>query len=311
MATPSRIATNQDLAVKTDAIRTSSWRPVAWAVACGLDRGPRVGFMGRRLKVVVRPRISMTRCGDHDTECCSRSSLRGVPAQPLSTRQTGPMHVGELWAYRARPTDPLVRVVVMRIGVRELARVLVRFVDDAFEGRQEWVPPARLKGLWTDVADLEAAEQHWEHIWERGIGLGDPRWEAAHEIMRLLVNEDLAELGYREGGATRIHQVDQLARALTVRADLFTGTPDAFFEDGDLVVPWEVTELIVTTAARKDPDPVMAYIELEEAQAFHDSIPGGRVSGRRGAETYVEGDDCSKIDLLRTWCSSEARASTR
>jgi hypothetical protein len=200
----------------------------------------------------------------------------------------------------------LVQVVVMRIGDRKLARVLVKFVDDAFEGRQEWVPPARLKALWTDASDFEAAEQRWEHIWERGIGLGDPRWEAADKIMRPLVNKDLAELRYREGGATRIHQVDELARALNLPADMFTSNPDAFSEDRDLVVPWEVTELIVTTAARQDPDPVMAYVQLEEAKAFHESIHGSSVSGRRGAKTYIEPEDRSKIDLLRTWCGSEA-----
>jgi hypothetical protein len=149
----------------------------------------------------------------------------------------------------------LARVVVMRIGVRKLARVLVRFVDCAVEGRQEWVPPTRLKALWTDVGDFEAAEQRWERIWERGIGLGDPRWEAAHEIMRLLVKEDLAELRYREGGALRIHQVDELARALNLPADVLTDSPDSFYEDGDLVVPWEVAEVIVTAAARQAPDP--------------------------------------------------------
>jgi hypothetical protein len=170
------------------------------------------------------------------------------------------MHVGEVCAYRARQSDPLVQVVVLRIGVGKLARVLVKFVDDVFEGRQEWVPPARLKVLWTDVGDCEAADQRWEHIWERGIGLGDPRWDAAHEIMRLLVKEDLAELRYREGGAVRIHQVDELARALNLPASVFTGNPDAFHEDGDLIVPWEVTELVVTAAVRQDPDPATANV---------------------------------------------------
>jgi len=55
---------------------------------------------------------------------------------------------GESWAYRARSVDELVEVVVVRRGTQRPARVFVRFVDDRFEGRQEWVPPSRLKVRW-------------------------------------------------------------------------------------------------------------------------------------------------------------------
>jgi hypothetical protein len=62
---------------------------------------------------------------------------------------------GEAWAYRARQADPLGEVVVMKIGSRRPIRVLVRFVDPSFEGLEDWVPPARLKVLWTDVEAFE------------------------------------------------------------------------------------------------------------------------------------------------------------
>ena len=55
--------------------------------------------------------------------------------------------IGESWAYRARSIDQLVEVEVLRIGTSKPARVLVRFVADEFEGRRDWVPPARLKVL--------------------------------------------------------------------------------------------------------------------------------------------------------------------
>lgn len=51
---------------------------------------------------------------------------------------------GERWTYRARRIDDLVEVEVIKIGTQKPARVQVRFVDERFEGRQEWVPPARL-----------------------------------------------------------------------------------------------------------------------------------------------------------------------
>lgn len=47
------------------------------------------------------------------------------------------MESGESWAYRARGVDPLVEVRVARQGGAEAARVLVRFVADEFEGREE------------------------------------------------------------------------------------------------------------------------------------------------------------------------------
>jgi hypothetical protein len=62
---------------------------------------------------------------------------------------------GEAWAYRARQADPLGEVVVMKMGFLRPIRVLVRFVDPSFEGLEDWVPPARLKVLWTDVEAFE------------------------------------------------------------------------------------------------------------------------------------------------------------
>ncbi|BAS11745.1 hypothetical protein AHiyo8_00480 [Arthrobacter sp. Hiyo8] len=52
------------------------------------------------------------------------------------------MEPGESWAYRGRGVDPLVEVRVVRQGTQKPARVLVRFVSDEFEGKEEWVPPA-------------------------------------------------------------------------------------------------------------------------------------------------------------------------
>ncbi|GAB3264389.1 hypothetical protein [Arthrobacter pigmenti] len=55
------------------------------------------------------------------------------------------MDTGESWAYRARGVDPLVEVRVVHEGTQKPARVLVHFVADEFEGREERGPPARLK----------------------------------------------------------------------------------------------------------------------------------------------------------------------
>ena len=63
--------------------------------------------------------------------------------------------VGQEWAYRAGAKQPLARVRVTKLGARKPARAKVYFVDDRFEGREEWVPPLRLKAPWGQA-------EHWQ-----------------------------------------------------------------------------------------------------------------------------------------------------
>ena len=113
------------------------------------------------------------------------------------------MESGQAWAYRARQVDELVEVKVLRLGTQRPARVLVRFVDDAFEGREEWVPPARLKVPWDNVGDYRAREDRWERIREAGVSDDDPKVDAAESILEMLLSdEERAQLvvGHRGQG---------------------------------------------------------------------------------------------------------------
>lgn len=78
------------------------------------------------------------------------------------------MEPGESWAYQARQVDPLVEFSVVRLGTQKPALVFVRFVDDEFEGREERVPPARLKVLWNEVEEYRAREERWDRIYAAG-----------------------------------------------------------------------------------------------------------------------------------------------
>jgi hypothetical protein len=71
---------------------------------------------------------------------------------------------GQAWAYRARQVDDVVEVEVLKFGTKRPARVLVRFVEERFEGRQEWVPPARLKVPWAAVDNFRQREARWDRI---------------------------------------------------------------------------------------------------------------------------------------------------
>src|SRR5215472_18107762 len=96
----------------------------------------------------------------------SRGQSADHYANPVIPADAGrpPVEAGQSWAYRASVKDPLVEVRVVRIGVRKPPRVLVLFADDVFEGKQEWVSPARLKALWQDREEFTAREQRWEAV---------------------------------------------------------------------------------------------------------------------------------------------------
>jgi hypothetical protein len=73
---------------------------------------------------------------------------------------------GQRWGYRVRTGADLVAVEVVRVDTRRPARVLVRFLDPAQEGREEWVPPARLKVPWEQAEQFMARDRRREQVRE-------------------------------------------------------------------------------------------------------------------------------------------------
>lgn len=225
------------------------------------------------------------------------------------------MEPGESWAYRARQIDPLVEVSVVRLGTQKPARVLVRFVDDEFEGREDWVPPARLKILWNEVDEYRAREERWDRIYATGLDLDDPREDAAEEVLELLIDDEVASIGYRRGGAISISQPQVLADQLGLQVEQLTGHPDSYIEDGVVIAPWEITELVVRTAAEKSPEPIRQRVWEGEQKARYEAIHGGYLSASRGTDMYVSAEHSIEFDndyrkpqrkVLRSWCRIEA-----
>lgn len=172
----------------------------------------------------------------------------------------GLVEAGQEWAYRARQADDLVQVRVLRLGTQRPARVLVQFADEVFEGRQEWVSPARLKAHWQDVGQYRAREALWNRIHAAGLPPDDPREDAAQTLIELLLADDGAEIGYRRSGAICLRDPAALAAKLGLDRAQLTGHPLAFTENDVLIAPWEVTELIVTTMARHNPGPILELV---------------------------------------------------
>jgi hypothetical protein len=226
------------------------------------------------------------------------------------------LEVGQVWAYRARQTDSLAEVTVLRLGAQRPARVLVKFAAEAFEGLQEWVPPSRLKALWPDADEYRAWEERWNQIHAAGIPFADAREDAAQTVIELLFPDGGAEIGYREAGAIRLRDPAALTAALGLELGQLTDHPLAFTEDDVLIAPWEVTELIVTTAARRSPERILEHVAQEEREARREAIHGRGYRGTRGREaSYFEPEFCVESDnkysrpqreLLRIWCGSDA-----
>lgn len=211
--------------------------------------------------------------------------------------------------------DPFVKVDVVRHGTQKPARVLVKFVDDEFEGREEWVPPARLKVRWSEVEEYRAREERWGRIHAAGPRQDDPREAAAEEVFDALVDEDIAYLGYRNGGALSIKDLGGLAALLGVLPEEVVVHPDAFEEDGVLVAPWVVTESIAARLARLNPGPVMDLVGAQERKAAREAIHGETLRSTRGQSWYIPPEGCVQLDeehykpkrmILRDWCGAEA-----
>lgn len=223
--------------------------------------------------------------------------------------------VGESWAYRARYVDEVVEVEVMKLGSQRPARILVRFIEERFEGRQEWVPPARLKVRWTAVGAFRQREALWNRIDELGIG-DDPISRAAEEVFEALIESGIARMEYREAGACRITDSDQLAALTGLDSQQWKQCADGFIEGKDLVVPWPVTEQIAAAAASRNPEPILEAIRKEENKARHEAIHGRWNRGRGSRPDYTfPAEICIQVDnqhgkprraILQSWCGADA-----
>lgn len=206
-----------------------------------------------------------------------------------------------------RRIDDLVEVEVIKLGTQKPARVQVRFVDGRFEGRQEWVPPARLKVLWSTVEAFRHREALWDRIDELAIG-DDPDYWAADEVFRALIDECVGRLEYCEAGACRVTDSDQLAELTGLDPQLWLACPDAFREGPDLVVPWPITEQLVQAAAGSNPSPVLEVVEQEEAEARRDVIHGRHYAGRGSRPGYEISPETCAPRLTTSTASRSGRS---
>ena len=229
------------------------------------------------------------------------------------------MEIGEVWAYRALRLDPLVAVEVLKNGTRKPARVLVRFVDAKFEGREQWVPPVRLKVLWSEVSEFMAGETRWEAITAESPR-DTPETNAAEIVFDLVVDEEMAVLedAFRSP-YLRVVNTQALADWLGWAPSDFRSHP-ATFEDetGDLIAPWPTALAVARSAAEISTTKILDHVDKEQRDAAREAIHGHHYPGsRRRREWFIEPEFCIEVDiergrpvreLLRTWCGAQSVA---
>lgn len=226
--------------------------------------------------------------------------------------------VGAVWAYRARAVDALQPVRVLKFGRKSPARVLVRFEEPAMEGREDWVPPGRLKVLWSEVEEFTAEEERWAAVAALSPHQETPEVRAAEEACDLLVDETIAGFGYKDACLV-VHDTADLAILAGLDAVFVASHPAGFAVEvgGPLIVPWPTAVDIIEHIVERNPDPVLAEVAKGEAKARHEAIHGHHFSssGRNRHDYYISPDRCVEFDaehdapvraVLRRWAGRAA-----
>ncbi|GAA4525626.1 hypothetical protein GCM10023160_18830 [Brachybacterium paraconglomeratum] len=204
---------------------------------------------------------------------------------------------------------------VERLGSQKPARVFVAFVDDSFEGKEEWVPPARLKVLWSEAGKFQAREERWARVAAVGPGQEDPRSYAASEIIDEHLAEELGSINYRSGGSISIAQPEVLASQLHLTVEQLTKYPESFTEDGYVVAPWPATEYVARALAAQHAEQILPRVQKEERQAKYEAIHGRDFSIGRGETRHISPQRSLESDqefsapireVLRSWCGADS-----
>jgi hypothetical protein len=217
----------------------------------------------------------------------------------------------EIWAYRARAADALTPVRVLKHGTKTPARVLVRFEDPGMEGREEWVPPARLKVRWTEAEDFQANENRWDRVCALSPRGDTYETDAASQVFELVVAREIAELDYRSHYLS-VWDLPALVGRSGVPAGSFTEDPVGFELDGGRVVSWPVALEAARALAARHPDTILDEVAREERKYQYEAIHGCHYPGRgRGRAWIVSPESIRELDaehyrpvreLLRSWC---------
>ncbi len=112
-----------------------------------------------------------------------------------------------------------------------------------------------------------------------------------------------------------ILDVEGLAAFLGLEPGELRQDPLSFVEEGTLVAPWSTILLIAARASERDPEPILRYVEREEAEARDEALHGRYYEWRGQPLQHISAEVCQEADAkrgaplratLRSWCRVEA-----
>ena len=201
---------------------------------------------------------------------------------------------GERWAYRARATDPLVEVEVLRIGKKRPPRVFVRFIDDDFEGREDWVPPSRLKAPWGEVDALRSYEARWaaaRRITAEAMDAVDPIEVEAVELVLGGFSDLPFYAGYgKDEGLLFLCDLQAAFEEFDVDPAEMLATEGSFKDDGRFVAVWPAALTAAQRVAARRAEKLQAEMRGDEVEYREKAIHGDHHRSRDGRSWFTPPD---------------------
>jgi hypothetical protein len=163
--------------------------------------------------------------------------------------------VGSEWAYLQHRDGPTVCVGVLRIGKERPIRAKVRFLDDEFEGREEWVPRARLKAPWAERGPWQAREERWETVRHAAApASSSPEYWAIDYVV-----SSVADLGVETGcgrnaAVLSIGDPDALGDLVGLTTEELASDSPAFIDNDGWLISTEDSGNVSINAARHGGD---------------------------------------------------------
>ncbi|WQB75706.1 hypothetical protein SCD75_09575 [Prescottella equi] len=201
--------------------------------------------------------------------------------------------VGGCYAYRQKKGADLVPVELVAIGQAtgprraQRLRAKVRWLDDAFEGKVDWVPAGQLKCAWAEVESFRKSERNWTEVRRGAPGRGSREAVAIDIVCGALIDTEVAEAGVNnDTGVLTIHDAAALAELLDVPRGFFDDATN-FTDAGSMVCGWNATERILKRGAERHPGQVLRFIASTNA----------------GVSSEVREINEPGVELVKNWCS--------